>query len=298
MQIIDSIPALREARKQLKGRVGVVPTMGALHAGHLSLVEQACADTDSVLATIFVNPTQFAPGEDLESYPRDLEGDLAKFEAAGVDLVFTPTPALMYPPGFQTAVTVAEVTQGLEGARRPGHFQGVATVVAKLFNLTQPDIAYFGQKDAQQVVVIKQLARDLNFPLRIAVCPTVREPDGLAMSSRNVYLSPKEREAGAVLYRALWTAAVLYEDGDHHPNQLRDTARKLIDAEPLARLDYVSVADARTLVELEESSNDPILLSLAAQIGKTHLLDNCLLPFALNNRNGLTKTLGGTLSDV
>jgi pantoate--beta-alanine ligase len=293
MQVVETIPALREARRQLKGSVGVVPTMGALHEGHMSLVAQACADHDSTITTIFLNPTQFGPGEDLGSYPRDLPGDLKKLEQAGVDLVFTPTPDLMYPPGFQTHVTVEEVTQGLEGAHRPGHFRGVATVVAKLFNLTQPDVAYFGQKDAQQVVVIKQLARDLNFPLGIVVCPTVRELDGLAMSSRNAYLSPDERQAATMLYRALQSAAELYSYGEHHPQQLRDEMMSILDAEPMGTVDYISAADARTLRELDAPSDDPILLSLTVQVGKPRLLDNCLLPYALNTRDGLTRALGG-----
>src|SRR5262245_56793069 len=182
VQICETIDQLRAARGGLTGRLGLVPTMGALHAGHISLVEQARAENDTVLATIFVNPTQFGPGGDFEAYPRDMPRDLAMLEKAGVDILFTPTPKLMYPPGYQTYVEVEKVSQGLEGERRPGHFKGAATVVAKLFNLTQPRVAYFGQKDAQQVVVIRRMVYDLNFPLDIAVCPTLREADGLAMS--------------------------------------------------------------------------------------------------------------------
>jgi pantoate--beta-alanine ligase len=295
MQIVDTIPALREARKQMNGPVGLVPTMGALHAGHLSLVKAARAESESVIATIFVNPTQFGPNEDLESYPRDLDGDLAKLAAAGVDLVFLPTPGLMYPSGYLTIVTVDGVTKGLEGVRRPGHFQGVTTIVAKLFNLTQPYAAYFGQKDAQQVVVIKQMVRDLNFPLKIVVCPTVREKDGLAMSSRNAYLRPDQRKAATALYGGLWAAALLYEDGERNPDRLREAMRVAVEAETLAIIDYISAADARTLVELDSSSGDPILLSLTVQVGQPHLLDNLILPYGLNDREGLTRALGGAV---
>ena len=295
MQIVDTIVALREARPKMRGTVGVVPTMGALHDGHLSLVQHARADNDFVIATMFVNPTQFGPNEDLAAYPRDLPSDLKKLEMAGCDLVFTPAPEVIYPPDYQTYITVEEVTQGLEGARRPGHFRGVATVVAKLFNLTQPDNAYFGQKDAQQVVVIKQMTRDLNFPLRIIVCPTVREPDGLAMSSRNVYLKPEERRAATALSRALQAAAEVYAKGERHPEQIRQTARAVIEAEPLAQPDYISAADARTLRELTIPTETPVLLSLTVKIGKPRLLDNCLLPFSLNTRAGLTTTLGGAV---
>lgn len=293
MKVVDSIEGLRAARRELSGRVGLVPTMGALHDGHLSLVEAARAENDSVVATIFVNPTQFAANEDLSKYPRNLPRDLELFERAGVDLVFTPTPDLMYPPGFQTWVEVEKVSQGLEGERRPGHFKGVATVVAKLFNLTQPDIAYFGQKDAQQVAVIRRMARDLNFPLEIVVCPTLREADGLAMSSRNVYLSPEQRAAASVLHRALSAAADVYSAGETAPETLRQTMRAVLRGEPLAVVDYVSAADARTLQELQQPTSEPILLSMAVRIGTTRLIDNCLLPLSMNERNQLTAVLGG-----
>ncbi|MFW5748398.1 MAG: pantoate--beta-alanine ligase [Chloroflexota bacterium] len=293
MIVVDSIDAIREARAALRGSVGVVPTMGALHAGHLALVTAARAENDHVLVTIFVNPMQFGPGEDLDAYPRDLPGDLAKLEAAGVDCVFTPTPALMYPSGFQTAVMVETVTQGLEGAHRPGHFRGVTTIVAKLFNLTQPTIAYFGQKDAQQVVVIRRMAADLNFPLQIAVCPTVREADGLALSSRNVYLKADERAAALVLSRALDAVQVAYADGERSTARLEDTMRRVVEAEPLAKLDYVSVVDARTLERLRCAEDDaPLLASLTAQVGQPRLLDNRLLPAHLNDQPGLTAALG------
>jgi pantoate--beta-alanine ligase len=277
VQVIEAIEKLRTARAGLSGDVGLVPTMGALHAGHLSLVERACAENDAVIVTIFVNPTQFAPGEDLEAYPRDLEHDLSLLKSAGVDIVFTPTPDTIYPPRYQTYVEVTGVSQGLEGEHRPNHFRGVATVVAKLFNLTQPDKAYFGQKDAQQVAVIRQMARDLNFPLDIVVCPTLREPDGLAMSSRNVYLKPDERQAATVLYRALRDASAKYQTGERNSHTLRQVMLDVLQAEPMVTPEYVSVADAVTLHELNEPITNPALLSMAVRIGKTRLIDNLLL---------------------
>lgn len=256
---------------------GLVPTMGYLHEGHLSLVRQARAANDRVAVTIYVNPTQFAPTEDLASYPRDLARDLALLAEEQVDLVFTPGDAIMYPPDFQTAVTVQEVTQHLEGRSRPTHFQGVTTVVAKLFNIVQPTRAYFGQKDAQQTVVLRQMVRDLNFNLEIVVGPTVREPDGLALSSRNKYLSPAGREAATVLYRALKRAQAAYEAGERSGDALRRVMTETIVREPLARLDYVSAADPRTLEEIEQADGG-VLLSMAVFIGDTRLIDNLLLP--------------------
>ncbi|RMG87823.1 MAG: pantoate--beta-alanine ligase [Chloroflexi bacterium] len=295
MKVVDTIADLREARAQLQGRVGLVPTMGALHEGHMSLVKAAREDCDKVVVTIFVNPTQFGPNEDLDAYPRDLPGDLAKLEGVGVDLVFTPTPEIMYPADYQTFVEVEKVSQGKEVAHRPGHFRGVATIVTKLFNLTQPNVAYFGQKDAQQVAVIKALVRDLNFPLDIVVIPIVREADGLAMSSRNVYLNPDERRAATALSRSLQAAAAAYEAGERDPERLRQAVLDVLNAEPLAHVDYVSVADAVTLEELSTPSENPILLSLTARVGLPRLLDNCLLPYSLNTREALTRTLGGTV---
>lgn len=292
LRTIDTIEALRSARRDLTGRIGLVPTMGALHEGHLALVRAAREENDSVIVTIFVNPTQFTPGEDFEAYPRDLDRDLALLEREGVDLAFTPTPELIYPPNFQTVVNVEFVSAGLEGDRRPGHFKGVATVVAKFFNLTQPDVAYFGQKDAQQVVVLRRLVADLNFPLAIAVCPTVREPDGLAMSSRNVYLNMAQREAASVIYRALRTTAYAYADGERTPSILRETTRRVLQGEPLAEIDYVAINDPQTLVGVHEPTDAPLLLSMVVQFGKTRLLDNCLLPISLNDRAGLTAVLG------
>ena len=276
----------------MTGQVGVVPTMGALHAGHLALVAQARAENDAVIVTIFVNPTQFAPNEDLAAYPRDLPRDLALLSEAGVDAVFTPTPDVIYPPGYQTYIEVEGVSQGLEGERRPGHFRGVATVVAKLFNITQPDTAYFGQKDAQQVAVIRRMARDLNFPLHIAVCPTLREADGLAMSSRNAYLTPEQRRAAPVVYRSMQAAADAYDAGTREPDALRQAMLNTLGEEALATPEYVSAADANSLRELDAATDAPILLSLAVRVGKTRLIDNLLLPRDLNTREGLSRVLG------
>lgn len=291
MQVVDTIEALHAARRELAGRVGVVLTMGALHDGHISLVEHARAENDSVLATIFVNPLQFAANEDLNKYPRNLQQDLARFEAAGVDVVFTPTPALMYPEGYQTSVIVRDVTQGLEGERRPNHFEGVATVVAKLFNLTQPHKTYFGQKDAQQVVVIKRMVRDLNFPLEVVICPTLRESNGLAMSSRNVYLSNAEREAAGSIYRAMQSAGERYETGERDPARLISVVRDALD--PSLSVDYISLNDPITLKPVTSPVETPMLLSLTVGVGTTHLLDNCLLPFSYNDQANLSQILGG-----
>ena len=292
MEIIETIAALRQARAQFGESVGLVPTMGALHRGHLSLVEYARAENDAVIATIFVNPTQFGAGEDLSKYPRDLPRDLAMFEQAGVDVVFTPTPEVIYPPGYQTYVEVTEVSQGLEGERRPGHFRGVATVVSKLFHLTQPARAYFGQKDAQQAAVIQRMVRDLNFPLDVVICPIVREADGLAMSSRNVYLSPAQRQVATVLHRALQAAAVCYASGERMPEALRDVMRQTAESEPSGVVEYASVADAATLKEAYTASDRPLLASLTVRFGQTRLLDNCLLPMELNTREHLAGVLG------
>jgi len=276
MQVVTTLTELRAARALLPEPVGFVPTMGYLHEGHLSLVRRARAECASVVVSIFVNPTQFGPGEDLATYPRDLPRDLGLLEKEAVNLVWTPTPEGMYPPGFQTWVTVEEVARPLEGAQRPGHFRGVATVVAKLFNGVQPQRAYFGQKDAQQAVVIRHMVRDLDFPIEIIVCPTVREADGLAMSSRNSYLAPQERRAATVLYRALSAAQAAFEAGERDAERLRRMVAEIIAAEPLARLQYVSCAHPETLQELETIA-DTALLSLAAFVGRTRLIDNLVL---------------------
>ncbi len=276
MHTVTTLAELREARRDLSGPVGLVPTMGYLHAGHISLVERARAECASVVASIFVNPTQFAPTEDLAKYPRDLPRDLSLLDAAGVDLVWTPTPDVMYLPGYQTWVEVDALTKGLEGAVRPTHFRGVTTVVAKLFNAVQPEKAYFGQKDAQQAAVIRRMVEDLNFPLEVVVCPIVREPDGLAMSSRNVYLSPEERRAAVVLSRSLAKARAAYDKGERNASILRRLVEETIAAEPLARLQYVSCADYDTLEELEMVKGKT-LISMAVYFGKTRLIDNLVL---------------------
>jgi pantoate--beta-alanine ligase len=277
MITVTSLAELRQARARLASPVGLVPTMGFLHEGHISLVRAARAECAAVAASIFVNPTQFGPNEDFAAYPRDLARDLRLLEEAGADLVWIPTPEVMYPAGFQTWVSVEEVTRPLEGAMRPGHFRGVATVVAKLFNAVQPDKAYFGQKDAQQAVVIRQMARDLNFPVEVVVCPIRREVDGLAMSSRNTYLNPDERQAATVLSRALNAAQASYRAGEGDADALRQIMTDTINAEPLARLQYVSCADPDTLQELSGSIPGKALLSMAVYMGKTRLIDNLVI---------------------
>jgi pantoate--beta-alanine ligase len=276
MMIVSTLEELRSARPLLDGPLGLVPTMGYLHEGHLSLVRTAKAECRYVAVSIFVNPTQFGPNEDLSKYPRDLERDLHLLEDAGVDLVWTPAPEDMYPQGYQTWVEVEQMTLPLEGAQRPGHFRGVTTVVAKLFNAVGPAKAYFGQKDAQQTAVIRQMTRDLNFPIEIVVCPIVREPDGLALSSRNVYLNPDERKAATVLHRALTVAKALYDKGERDAGKLRQAMQATLAAEPLARMQYVSCADYDTLQELEAVTGKT-LLSMAVFIGKTRLIDNIVL---------------------
>jgi pantoate--beta-alanine ligase len=276
MEVVRTIADMRRLRSSLAEPVGFVPTMGYLHQGHLSLVRQARADNASVVVSIFVNPTQFAPGDDYERYPRDLERDLTRLRKEGVDAVFAPAVNEMYPPRFSSRVEVDRLTRRLEGASRPGHFAGVTTVVAKLFNIVQPDRAYFGQKDAQQAIVIKKMAADLNMNLRVITLPTVREPDGLAMSSRNSYLNPQERQAATVLYRALVLAKELWSNGEKDAGKIRNEMVKLIRKEPLAAIDYISIADSETLEELEEVT-PPALVSLAVKIGKTRLIDNVVL---------------------
>ncbi|MFI5180642.1 MAG: pantoate--beta-alanine ligase [Thermoanaerobaculia bacterium] len=268
---------VRQTRRSWKGSVGLVPTMGALHAGHLSLVRRARAENAHVVASLFVNPIQFAPTEDFARYPRPRERDLALLAAEGIDLVFAPEAAALYPPGFATWVVPGPQGDLLEGARRPGHFRGVLTVVAKLLHAVEPDRAYFGQKDAQQAVLIRQMASDLDIPVGIVVCPIVREADGLAMSSRNAYLTAEERRAAPVLHRALSAAAAAHATGERSAEALRRVVRDAVAGERLAVLDYVSVADPATLVELE-SVEGRALLSLVVRFGATRLLDNVVLP--------------------
>lgn len=276
MKTISSLSGLRAERLSLSGTLGLVPTMGYLHEGHLSLIRQAKAECDYVVVSIFVNPTQFGPSEDLSKYPRDLQRDLRLVSPLGVDLVWTPTAEEMYPTGYQTWVEVETLTNPLEGAVRPGHFKGVTTVVAKLFNAVQPHKAYFGQKDAQQHTVIRQMVRDLNFPLEVVICPIVREADGLAMSSRNKYLEGADRQAATVLFRALNAAKELYEGGERSGEVLREKMKEVIESEPLARMQYVSCADFDTLQELE-TVQGKALLSMAVLFGKTRLIDNFIL---------------------
>jgi len=276
VKIIDKIDAMRKLRRRLTEPVGLVPTMGYLHEGHLALVRCARVENPSVVVSIFVNPTQFGPQEDFDSYPRDTRRDLALLDKEGADVVFTPSVAEMYPGQFDGWVEVGKVTERLEGASRPGHFRGVTTVCAKLFNIVQPTRAYFGQKDAQQVVIIKKMVADLNMSLEIVTVPTVREPDGLAMSSRNTYLNPEERRAATVLYQALSLAQKLWSQGETDAHRLRQEMIKLIQKQPLANIDYVSVANAETLDELD-TANPPALVSLAVKIGTTRLIDNVVL---------------------
>jgi pantoate--beta-alanine ligase len=276
MMVVTTLEELHVARRLLEEPVGLVPTMGYLHEGHLSLARRARLECKSVAASIFVNPAQFGPQEDLANYPRDLERDLRLLEEAEVDLVWTPTPEIMYPAGFQTWVEVEKMTLALEGAQRPGHFRGVTTIVSKLFNAVRPAKAYFGQKDAQQAAVVRQMSRDLNFPVEIVVCPIVREPDGLAMSSRNVYLSPAERTAATVLYRALRAASASYDEGERGADRLRKIMQDTLGAEPLVQTQYVSCADYETLRELEKVTGKT-LLSMAVIVGKTRLIDNAVV---------------------
>lgn len=287
MKIAHSLADLNSMRAELAGPVGFVPTMGYLHAGHLSLVRAARQDCASIAASIFVNPAQFGPNEDFSAYPRSEANDLSQLEAAGVDLVWLPTPEILYPSGYQTWVTVEEITRPLEGAMRPGHFRGVATVVAKLFNAVQPDHAYFGQKDAQQAAVIRRMVADLNFQVHVHICPTMREADGLAMSSRNSYLNPAERQAATVLFRALSAAQEIHRTSSQpSAESLRQAMLGVLAAEPLARVQYVSCADLDSLEELAGllAPTTRLLLSMAVFVGKTRLIDN----FMFDGRAWLT----------
>lgn len=276
MQVINTIVEMRKLRRQLSEPVGFVPTMGYFHEGHLSLVRQARKENPTVVVSIFVNPTQFGPGEDFQDYPRDLNHDLELLEREKVDIVFVPSEEEMYPRDFNSWVDVEKVTERLEGASRPGHFRGVATICAKLFNIIQPTRAYFGQKDAQQAIVIKKMVADLNMNLEIVVVPTVRESNGLAMSSRNTYLNPEERQAATVLFKALSLARELWHGGEKDADKIRHQMTSLIQKEPLAKIDYVSIADANTMEELKKIDR-PAIVFLAIRIGKTRLIDNVIL---------------------
>lgn len=279
MQIIKQKHELRTAiqRARETGRtIGLVPTMGALHAGHLSLVGASRAAGDFVVATIFVNPTQFGPREDFERYPRTLEADLAAFEAAGAELVFVPEKKEVYRIEHATFVNVASVAEPLEGACRPGHFRGVATIVLKLFNMVTPDRAYFGQKDYQQTLVVRQMATDLDLPIEICVCPTVREPDGLAMSSRNAYLSTDERRQALVLYRSLRRAVEMVKGGETNSEVVRQAMLVCFEEAPDAALDYLAIVDRDTLQPLT-TIDRPAVAVVAARVGNTRLIDNTFL---------------------
>jgi len=276
MRVIETISGFREAYASVVKPLGLVPTMGFLHEGHISLVKRARDENATVTVSIFVNPTQFAADEDFSTYPRNMDADLDMLRSAGVDLVFAPNPSEIYPPGFETQVDVGDIGSKLEGEHRPGHFIGVATVVCKLLTIVRPDKVYFGQKDAQQCLVIQRLNADLNLGAEVVVCPTVREPDGLAMSSRNVNLSPEEREAASVLYRALCKAKSLRDEGVTYGEEIRQEMRQIIYEAPSASIDYVSLADSNSLEELQEVT-EPALASLAMQIGNTRLIDNMMV---------------------
>jgi pantoate--beta-alanine ligase len=276
MRAVRTVAEIRLALEPIQGSVGLVPTMGFLHAGHMALVERARRENDYVVVSIFVNPAQFGPREDLGRYPRDMERDLSLLREAGVDLVFAPDVTEVYPEGFGTYVTVEGLSDKLEGAFRPSHFRGVATVVAKLFNIIPANRAYFGQKDAQQVLVLRRMARDLDFRHEIVVVPTVREPDGLALSSRNSYLNAEERQSALVLSRALSVAEEMYRDGERRATEIRSAMRVLLDATPLVKTDYASVSNPETLEELDRIE-DRALVAIAARVGRTRLIDNILL---------------------
>ncbi|MCH8296566.1 MAG: pantoate--beta-alanine ligase [Chloroflexi bacterium] len=277
MRVISTNEKMSQACREAVKPIGLVPTMGALHAGHLSLVDRARADNLTVAVSIFVNPAQFGDNDDLEKYPRDLEGDLELLRRHGVDLVYTPTVDEVYPEGFDTWVDVGPLAGKLEGLHRPGHFRGVATVVSKLFNVTRPDRAYFGQKDGQQTLVVLKLAKDLEMGVEVVVMPTIREPDGLALSSRNVQLSPEQRQAAPVLYRALCRAYRLWMDGERRGDALREAARGELQAEPrVDAVDYVSVAGMETLDELERIEGRA-MVSAAVHMGAVRLIDNIVL---------------------
>jgi pantoate--beta-alanine ligase len=278
VKVVRTRAELRDALSEVRRPLGLVPTMGWLHDGHRSLMQQARTDNATTIASIFVNPRQFNEAADFQRYPRNEARDLAICEEEGLDLVFLPDVKAIYPPGFDTTVSVGAVARQLEGAARPGHFEGVATVVAILFDLIGAERAYFGQKDAQQVLVIRQMARDLAIPTEVTACPTVREPDGLALSSRNVHLSPDERAAAPVLRRALIAARDRWRGGERSGTALRDAMWDVLSAEPLATPAYVSVADGQTLAELDRiADGSPALVSLAVRFGSTRLIDNEIL---------------------
>jgi pantoate--beta-alanine ligase len=281
VEIINRIPRMISIARELRaeGRsVGLIPTMGALHEGHLSLVDRAISMCDRVVVSVFVNPLQFGPSEDYDRYPRDLARDAEAAFTRGVDIIFAPAPDEMFPPGFGAHITVDCLANKLEGAFRPGHFRGVATVVAKLFNIVHPKFAFFGRKDAQQAVLLKRMVRDLSMDVEVVVCPVVREADGLAISSRNAYLSAQERPAAAVLRRALERCRTLYNGGEREAARLIQAMTSILASEPLARPDYVAITDTQDLNPVEVIQADgPALVSMAVLIGETRLIDNIVL---------------------
>ncbi len=274
----DEVQAIARQWKKESLSVGLVPTMGYLHDGHRSLIHRACAENDRVIVSVFVNPIQFGPTEDLDAYPRDLDADCALCASEGVDIVFNPEPEDMYDPDFSTYVAVEKITSVLCGKSRPTHFQGVTTVVNKLFNISKADRAYFGEKDAQQLAVIKRMVRDLNIDIEICGCPTIREKDGLAKSSRNKYLSEKERQAATVLSRSLNIGKKLLDSGERDAATVRSAIVSEIESEPLADIDYVSVVDSVTLQDIEGIITTPVLVAIAVRIGSTRLIDNFSYP--------------------
>lgn len=282
IEIAETIELTRAAVARARANaltVALVPTMGALHQGHASLIRQARAEHGYVVVSIFVNPTQFGPNEDFDRYPRPFEADAQICEREGADLIFHPEPAVMYPPGFCSAVEVHRLADVLEGASRPGHFRGVATVVLKLLNIVRPNVAYFGQKDAQQFRLLEQMVRDLDLPLTLRLCPTVREPDGLALSSRNVYLDPTQRQAATVLSRVLAEVRQRVDAGERRADELIRLARDRIGATAGARVDYVAVVDYETLQPIERLRGR-VLIALAVYFGATRLIDNTLIDVA------------------
>lgn len=267
----------RKLRREQDRTIGLVPTMGALHEGHLSLVREARRMCDKVIVSVFVNPTQFGPAEDFEHYPRDLTKDTALLTDYNVDYIFAPSPEEIYPRDFSTYVNVGGLSKLLEGESRPGHFRGVATVVTILLNTVRPDFAFFGQKDAQQAVIIKRMVRDLAFDTEIVVLPTVREDSGLAISSRNLYLDEEQQQSAAVIHRALKQAKESFKKGERHAAKLAEIVRATIETEPRVRADYVSVVDAETLEKLDKLDERPTLIAVAAYVGKTRLIDNIII---------------------
>jgi pantoate--beta-alanine ligase len=292
MEIINRRQRMSSVARKIRREdrtIGLVPTMGALHEGHLSLVREARRMCDVVVVSIFVNPAQFGPGEDYEKYPRDLTNDTKLLTDYNVDYIFAPTADEMYPKGFATYVTVEGLSEQLEGSSRPGHFRGVATVVTILLNTVRPDFAFFGQKDAQQSLIIRRLVKDLAFDTEMVILPTVREDSGLAISSRNLYLTADDQTAAAVIHKALARAKTAYKDGERSAARLEILVRSTIEIEPRARVDYVTVVDAETLERLDKLDERPIMIGVAVFIGKTRLIDNTILNRATKKQTGTLK---------